>query len=153
MMNRHNYSNYFLILATIALISCFSVKAQQDPTPELLYGTWVFNQTPSINTMDVAIQQDLQNSPELQQHVATFYTGRQLYFGQDGTFIISFSNGMQFNGQWSLQGSNLTTVTNGSPSATQTIVFSDNQNFYLVSPGYSDPDTKLLFSQLHFIKN
>lgn len=152
-MTQINFKQHIGLIIFIGLFTCFSAKAQQNPTPEMLYGTWVFNDASSISNMDVTIQQDLQGSAELQQHVANFYTGRQMFFGQDGTFSIGFANGMQFSGQWSLQGNNLTTLTNGAPQATQLVVFTDNQNFYLVASDYTDPNAKLLFSQVHFTKN
>ncbi|WP_421806107.1 hypothetical protein [Flagellimonas sp.] len=144
---------HLIIIAVTAFFSSLSMIAQQYPDPEMLYGSWVFNQSNSVNSMDVNTKQDLLNTPQLQEHIASFYTGRQMFFGEDGYFSIVFPNGMEFIGQWKLQGNNLITVTNGGPTTTQSIYFSNSTSFYLFSPDYADSDAKLLFPRMYFIKN
>lgn len=53
-MNQNNHRKYIFILAVLAIISSFSVTEQQNPTPELLHGTWVFNEPLSLSRMDVS---------------------------------------------------------------------------------------------------
>ena len=136
-------------IMTLALgLLCLAGYAQQSPTPEMLYGSWVFNEPVSIDRMEAA-----QQSPGLQQHVSSFYSGRQMHFAENGSFYITFSNGMRFDGQWNLQGDQLFTITNDGAQATQRIVFSNDQNFYLISQNYTNPEAKLLFAEVHFVRN
>lgn len=142
---------FFLMI--MGLLGSFSLFSQQNPTPEMLMGTWVFNQSASVERMPAHIKTNLQTSTDLQQHVATFYSGRQMQFAPDGTFAISFSNGQTFTGQWNLEGNLLNTVTAEGAAATQQIAFLDGQNFYLMAQQYSEPDAELMFPELYFIKN
>ncbi|WP_350292608.1 hypothetical protein [uncultured Croceitalea sp.] len=153
MMNRHKHSNYIFILALITCISCFSVSAQQSPSPEMFYGNWVFNETLSISRMQADLKQELQNSAELQQFVATFFSGKQMFFSPDGTFQITMVNGLQLQGQWILQGNQLVTQTNGAGQSTKTVIFSDNNNLCLIPEQYTNQDAKLLFKEAHYNKN
>lgn len=140
-------------LTVMSLFACTCLHAQQNPTPELLLGTWVFNESASLEHMPPHINANLQTSVDLQQHVATFYVGRQMQFASDGTFTIAFANGQVFSGQWSLEGNLLTTVTTEGAAATQAIAFPDAQNFYLMAQQYSDPNAELMFPELYFVKN
>ena len=147
------YSIRNLVIILLFVTFSTEIHAQLNPSPELLVGIWTFNESASLAKMPAHINANLQTSVDLQQHVATFYSGRQMQFASDGTFAIAFSNGQIFTGQWTLEGNLLTTLTAEGDGATQQITFLDAQNFYLMAQQYSEPDAELMFPELYFIKN
>lgn len=155
-MQLYNQKDGFFIRVLIVLLfsACINkISAQQVSINEMVVGTWTFVDAASIAKMPIDIQQELQSSPNLQNHIASFYTGRQMNFYADGTYSLIFPNGLNINGQWNISGNTLTTQNNDGSSATQQIVFLDTDHFYLISQQFSNSDARVLFPELHFIKN
>jgi len=155
-MQLYNQKNkiFFRILALLLFsTSIHTITAQEVSNDEMVLGTWTFLDAASIGKMPIDIQQELQSSPNLQNHIASFYTGRQMNFYTDGTYSLVFPNGLNINGQWSISGNTLTTQNNDGSSAAQQIVFLDSNHFYLISQQFFNSDARVLFPELHFIKN
>ncbi len=154
-MNKQEIRKYFIkriLLIVFISLSSYMARGQQNPSSDLLLGSWTFMEATSIDKMPSDIRQNLTISTELQSHVANYFAGRQLLFNSDGTYTISFSSGESFNGEWNLSNNLLTTVTNGI-TATQQLIIMNNSHFYLISDGFNNPEARLLFPELHFSKN
>lgn len=138
-----------------SIICCFllSINAQGQNQNDAIVGTWTFAQSESINKMEPEVQQSLSTDSGLQNHVATYYQGRSMTFDANGSFSISFSNGISYSGTWNLSSGILTTATNDGSSGTQQIIFVDENHLYLKSEEFQNPEAQLLFPELHFTKN
>lgn len=140
------------LLLVILVLGLGSMTAQKDKTDQLL-GSWEFAESISIQHLPKDIKQDLQGSQDLQNHVSTFYIGRQMEFNPNGTLSIVFPNGLTISGTWKLSGNMLTTSSNEGSSASQQIVFVNPSHFYLIAEESTDSQLKVLFPELHFTKN
>ncbi|MET1260646.1 hypothetical protein ABV409_14965 [Flagellimonas sp. DF-77] len=152
-MNTHHSIHKTIVILLLSLLVNGAVWAQQQIAPQLLHGSWQFNEALSVNRMDPDLRERLQGSTDLQQFVQTYFSGKRITFLPNGTFVVLLSNGTQFQGQWSLQGNQLTTQTQGAGQANQMVAMGNANALCLIPEQYADPTIKQLFKEAHYIKN
>ncbi len=117
-----------------------------------LLGTWVFQVPQSIDKMASDIKNELSTSSDLQSHVQSFYSGRQMYFGANGTASILLATGQQFTGQWQVQGNLLNIIEANGATTTYEIGGLTNTNLLLLAPPDISTENRQLFPELYFSK-
>lgn len=137
-----------LVLIWISTFSIISYSQSSSP----IIGNWVFQMEPSVENMVMDIKSDLATSTDLQNHLASYYNGRQLFFGTNGAFSISLVTGQQLNGQWQIIGNTLKiTEANGTITEYGLGALS-NSSLLLLAPSDISTENRQLFPKLYFSK-
>jgi len=92
----------YLITLCLFFVFTATITAQQSPS-ELIVGTWLFSEEPSMEAMSSENMTYIDNNPEIRSNLLNGYRGRTLSFMANGDFIQGMGNGQQIMGNWELQ--------------------------------------------------
>jgi hypothetical protein len=139
-------------IAYTILILFFMTVFSYGQTSSSIVGHWLFQVEPSVEKMAADIKGDLATSTDMQNHIASFYEGRQLFFGANGSFSIALSTGQQLGGQWQISGNMLNITDSNGTTTVFGIAGLTNTSLKLLAPPDVSTDNRQLFPELYFSK-
>jgi len=141
----------FVVLGLfLILITTSTLQAQQSVAQQLL-GTWELDEPASFSSISPVFQARLDTIPQLQAQLVNSYRGRTTYFGNDGTYRVTLSDGRSITGNWELTtAAELKLTASNGDISYQTIASLQASTLVLI-PVVSGNTTSIV-SQLHYVK-
>jgi len=144
---KQHIQRYGLLLLLLVSVS---ISAQEDPASQLV-GTWLLDDQASFSSMDSETQARMDSIPQLHNQLLSSYKGRKAFFGSDGTYTVTLSDGRSVSGSWQLISTEELQFTDPGGNTTYQRIGGLNATHMVLIP-IDTGDFKSVIRQWHYVK-
>jgi len=150
----NNIKHIKTLLSAVGLfliLLCSSATYSQSAVADQLIGTWGFDQAASLASITAETQAKMDTIPAFKTQLLAAYSGRSTYFGSDGMYKVSLSDGRSATGTWQLTGPTELKLTDARGNASYKRIATVQENRLVLIPVPTDGFESII-KQWHFVK-